>query len=170
MVAKVFGSVLHGVEAFRITVEVHVGKGLGYHLTGQPDEGVNEGLGRAEVAIKGLGYSMPRTKLSINLSPADIRKTGAGFDLPMAVGILLASEQVFDSGVLKNHLVLGELGLDGSILPVRGPQCMASQALADGMKGIILPRANQQEAALVVGIHVSARRCWRGGCPPSCRR
>jgi len=154
MVAKIFGSVLHGVEAFRITVEVNVGKGLGYHLTGQPDEVVKESLGRAEVAIKGLGYHMPRTKLSVNLSPANIRKTGAGFDLPMAVGILLASGQVKDRGLLTDHIVVGELGLDGSVLPVKGALCMASQAQVDGMKGIILPVANKREAALVGEIQV----------------
>jgi magnesium chelatase family protein len=154
MLAKVFGSALHGVEAFRITVEVNVTNGLGYTVTGQPDEVVRESLSRAEVAIKGLGLRMPRTKLSVNLSPAHIRKTGAGFDLPIALGILLASGQLFDRQQLSDYIVVGELGLDGSVLPVKGALCMASQALADGMKGIILPEANGLEAALVEGITV----------------
>jgi len=154
MLAKVFGSFLYGVEAFRISVEVNVGNGLGYHITGQPDEIVKESLGRAEVAIKGLNYQMPRTKLSVNLSPADIRKTGAGFDLPIALGILLASGQAKDTGLLKSFIVVGELGLDGTVLPVRGTLCMASQALADGMQGIMVPRANLPEAALVEGLNV----------------
>src|ERR1700735_2586490 len=154
MLAKVFGSILHGVEAFRIMVEVNVGNGLGYHITGQPDEIVKESLGRAEVAIKGLNYQMPRTKLSVNLSPADIRKTGAGFDLPIALGILLASGQARDGALLRSFIVVGELGLDGTVLPVRGSLCMASQALADGMRGIILPLANLPEAGLVGGLNV----------------
>ncbi len=154
MLAKVFGSILHGVEAFRIMVEVNVGNGLGYHITGQPDEIVKESLGRAEVAIKGLNYQMPRSKLSVNLSPADIRKTGAGFDLPIALGILLASGQARDAALLQRFIVVGELGLDGSVLPVRGTLCMASQALADGMEGIIVPKANLPEAGLVEGLSV----------------
>jgi magnesium chelatase family protein len=154
MLAKVYGSILHGVEAFRIMVEVNVGNGLGYHITGQPDEIVKESLGRAEVAIKGLNYQMPRSKLSVNLSPADIRKTGAGFDLPIALGILLASGQAKDAGLLKSFIVVGELGLDGTVLPVRGTLCMASQALADGMQGIIVPKANLPEAGLVEGLSV----------------
>jgi magnesium chelatase family protein len=154
MLAKVFGSALHGVEAFRITVEVSVGNGLGYTVTGQLDEVVRESLSRAEVAIKGLGLHMPRTKLSVNLSPAHIRKTGAGFDLPIALGILLASGQLIDRRQLSDYIVVGELGLDGSILPVKGALCMASQARADGMEGIILPAANAPEAALVEGIAV----------------
>src|ERR1700759_1150115 len=85
MLAKVFGSARHGVEAFRITVEVNIGNGLGYYITGQPDEIVKESLGRAEVAIKGLDYQMPRTKLSVNLSPAHIRKTGAAFELLLLI-------------------------------------------------------------------------------------
>jgi len=154
MLAKVFGSALHGVEAFRITVEVNIGNGLGYYITGQPDEIVKESLGRAEVAIKGLDYQMPCTKLSVNLSPAHIRKTGAAFDLPIALGILLASGQAKDPGLLKGFIVVGELGLDGSVLPVRGTLCMTCQALADGMKGIIVPRANLPEASLVGGLSV----------------
>jgi magnesium chelatase family protein len=154
MLAKVFGSVLHGVEAFRISVEVNVTNGLGYTVTGQPDEVARESLSRAEVAIKGLGLHMPRTKLSVNLSPAHIRKTGAGFDLPIALGILLASGQLIDRQELSDFIVVGELGLDGSILPVKGALCMACQARADGMKGIILPAANAREAGLVDGIEV----------------
>jgi magnesium chelatase family protein len=119
MLARVNGSVLYGVEAFRVTVEVNVAEGLGYFVTGQADDLVKESLSRVDVVIKGLGFRMPRTKLSVNLSPAGIRKTGAGFDLPIAVGILMASGQVKDRGLLTNYVLVGELGLDGSILPVR---------------------------------------------------
>ncbi|HXB10250.1 MAG TPA: ATP-binding protein, partial [Puia sp.] len=154
MLTKVFGSILHGVEAFRITVEVNIGKGVGYFITGQPDDVVRESLGRAEVAIKGLGFYMPRTKLTINLSPAHLRKTGAGFDLPIAVGILLATGQVIGHGLPQEYIIAGELALDGTVLPVRGALCMASQAKADGMKGIIVSRENAREASLVDGIKV----------------
>jgi len=93
MLTKITGSHLHGVEAFPISVEVYVGNGLGYSITGQPDDIVRESLTRVEIAIKSMGFHMPRQKLSINLSPAHIRKTGAGYDVPIAVGILKASGQ-----------------------------------------------------------------------------
>src|SRR5882757_4059101 len=115
MLAKIRGSVLHGVEALPVTIEVNVGNGLGYFVTGQPDETVKESLHRIEVAIKAMGFQMPRQKLSVNLSPVHIRKTGAGFDLPIAVGILKASGQVEDLGKLNDYIVVGELGLDGSV-------------------------------------------------------
>src|ERR1700731_4365202 len=118
MIAKVYGSLLYGVEAFRITVEVNVDNGLGYFITGQPDDAVKESLSRIEVVIKGLGYYMPRTKLSVNLSSAHIRKTGAGFDLPIALGILLATYQVPPPGKFKDWIWAGELGLDGTVYPL----------------------------------------------------
>src|ERR1700733_102061 len=109
MLAKINGSSLHGGEACRISVEVSVANGLGYYITGQPDDAVKESLHRIEVAIKSLGYRMPRTKLSVNLSPVHIRKTGAGCDLPIAIGILMASEQLVDLGKLRDYVLVGEL-------------------------------------------------------------
>jgi len=161
MYAKIRGTVLHGVEAFPVTVEVNVGKGLGYFITGQPDDGVRESLSRIEVAIKSTGFSMPREKLSVNLSPAHVRKTGAGFDLPIAIGILLASGQVVDLGKLKDYILAGELGLDGSLYPVRGALCMAYQALKDGIRGLVLPVVSAREAALLKGIEVIGVRHLR---------
>lgn len=154
MLVKINGMVLHGVGAFRISVEVSVANGLGYFITGQPDDAVRESLSRIEIAIKSLGYRMPRTKVSVNLSPVHIRKTGAGFDLPIAVGILLASEQVFDFCRLRDYILVGELGLDGTICPIRGCLCMAHQAAQAGIKGILVPRASAREANLVDGIEV----------------
>ena len=154
MLAKLYGMVLHGVEAFRVTVEVSVAPGLGYFITGQPDDTVRESLSRVEVAIKTLGYYMPRTKISVNLSPAHVPKTGAGFDLPIAIGVLLASEQLFDQDRLGRYIITGELGLDGSIYPVRGALCIACQAQKEKITGIILPADNAAEARLVAGLDV----------------
>src|SRR6266542_1506526 len=154
MQAKIFSSALHGVDAFRITIEVSVSNGIGYVITGLPDDAIKESLGRLGIAIEGCGSHMPRTKLVINLAPADIRKTGTAFDLPIALGILLASEQTIDLGKLKEYIVIGELVLDGSIYTVRGALCMAYRALTDGCKGIVLPHANAEEAALIKGIEV----------------
>lgn len=154
MQAKIFSSALHGVDAFRITIEVSVSNGAGYMITGLPDDGIKESLNRLSVAINSNGYFMPRTKLVVNLAPADIRKTGTAFDLPIAIGILLASEQAVDLKKLNDYVVVGELGLDGSVYPVRGALCMAYRALLDGHKGIVLPDANAEEAALIKGIEV----------------
>lgn len=156
MLAKLFGSALYGVDAFRVTIEVSVSNGLGCQLTGLPDEAIKESLSRIEVAIKSHSYQMPRTKMVINLAPADVRKTGTAFDLPIALGILLASGQIEDLGKLKDYIIIGEIGLDGTLQPVRGALCMAYQALQDGFKGIVLPRANAEEASLVQGIEVYA--------------
>jgi magnesium chelatase family protein len=154
MLAKLFGSALHGVDAFRITIEVSVSNGLGYQITGLPDDAIKESLSRIDVAIKSNGYQMPRTKLVINLAPADIRKAGTAFDLPITLGILLASEQLVDLGKLKDYIVIGEVGLDGALYPVRGALCMAYQAKQEGFKGIVLPAANAPEATLAGGIDV----------------
>jgi len=154
MLAKLFGSALHGVDAFRVTIEVSVSNGLGCQLTGLPDDAIKESLSRIEIAIKSNGYQMPRTKLVINLAPADVRKSGTAFDLPITLGILMATGQLEDLDKLKDYIIIGEIGLDGMLHPVRGALCMAHQALQDGYKGIVLPRPNAEEASLVEGIEV----------------
>jgi magnesium chelatase family protein len=154
MLAKINSSALYGVEAFRIKIEVNIANGTGYFITGQPDDAVKESLSRIDVALKSNSYHMPRTKISINLAPANIRKEGTAYDLPIAMGILLASEQEFDLGKLQDFIVIGELGLDGSVYPVRGALCMAYQAKRDGYKGIILPASNAADAALIKEIQV----------------
>lgn len=159
MLTKINSYALHGIDAFRIITEVNVvNKGVGWQITGQPDDCVRESLSRIDVAINSNGYHMPRTKLSINLAPADVRKTGTTYDLPIAIGILLASEQIIDLGKLKDYVLIGEIGLDGSVYPVRGALCIAYQAMRDGFKGIVLPASNAREAALVEGIDVYAVR------------
>ena len=154
MLAKINSSTLFGIDAFRVSVEVSVTKGLGYVITGLPDDGIKESLSRIAIAIHSNDFQMPRTKLVINLAPADVRKTGTAFDLPITLGILLATGQVSNIERLSNLIVIGEIGLDGSIFPVRGAFCMTYQAAKSGFNGIILPRANAQEASLVKGIKV----------------
>jgi magnesium chelatase family protein len=154
MLAKIYGSALYGVDAFRVTVEVSVSNGINYQITGLPDDAIKESLSRIAIVINSNGFHMPRNKLVINLSPADVRKTGTAFDLPIAIGIMLANEELHDINKLKDYLLVGELGLDGSILPVRGALCMAHLARKEGLKGIILPAANAKEASLVTGIDV----------------
>lgn len=158
MLAKISSSALFGVDAYPVSVEVSVTRGLGYMITGLPDDGIKESLSRIAIAIHSNDFQMPRTKLVINLAPADTRKTGSAFDLPIALGILLATEQIASPGKPDEYLVIGELGLDGSLFPVRGALCMAYQAKRDGYKGIILPKQNANEAALVGGLLVFGAR------------
>jgi magnesium chelatase family protein len=154
MLAKLFGSAVHGVDAFRITVEVSVSNGIGYQITGLPDDAIRESLSRIAVALKNSGFHMPRNKLVINLAPADVRKTGTAFDLPITIGILLASGQLEMNDGLKDITLIGEIGLDGTIYPVRGALCMTFRAQRDGFKGIVLPMVNEREASLVKGVSV----------------
>lgn len=154
MVAKTFGAALQGVEAVPITLEVSVGQGLHTFLVGLPDNVVKESLIRIEVAIKSSGLHMPRTKIVINLAPADLQKTGAAFDLPLALGILAASGQIENSNLLNEYMIAGELGLDGSIQSIRGVLPMAILARNKKLKGLIIPNHNQCEAALVNNLNI----------------
>jgi magnesium chelatase family protein len=154
MLAKINSSSLFGIDAFRISVEVSVTKGLGYIISGLPDDAIKESLSRIAIAIHANDFQMPRTKLVINLAPADVRKSGSAFDLPITLGILLASGQITDINKLRDYVVIGEIGMDGSIFPVRGALNMANQAVKDGYKGIILPNSNAREASWVEGIDV----------------
>ena len=154
MLVKTFGSAVYGVEAITITIEVTVGEGTGTWLTGLPDVAIKESLWRVESSIKEHQYYMPRNKVVINLAPADIRKSGASFDLPMAIAILGASMQLRSSTRLNEYVIMGELGLDGTIHPIRGALPMAITARREGFRGIILPKQNAREAAMVNNIEV----------------
>jgi magnesium chelatase family protein len=154
MIARLFGSALHGVEAFPVLVEVSISKGLGYHISGLPDDAVRESLSRIAIAIEHNGYQMPRTKIMINLSPAGYRKTGTSFDLPILLGILIASGQMEDTLVLQQYLYAGEVGLDGSVHRIMGALCVAELAAKKKFAGIIIPRDNANEAALVRSIPI----------------
>jgi magnesium chelatase family protein len=120
MLAKIFSSSLHSVDAFRITIEVSVGRGIGYFLTGLPDDAKKESLGRVAVAIMDNRYRMPRTRMVVKLIPADIRKNGTAFDLPIALGILAATGQLPNPEKLDKYLIIGEMGDGWQPLPCKG--------------------------------------------------
>ena len=156
MLVKTKGSAIVGIDAVTITIEVNVSMGQGYCIVGLPDNAVKESLDRTESAIKSNGFHMPRTKLVINLSPADLKKSGAAFDLPIAIGILAASEQITQPSLIEKYLFMGELGLDGSLYPIKGILAMAMQAQAEGFTAMIIPTQNAAEALMVDGIPVYA--------------
>ena len=156
MLVKTKGSAIVGIDAVTITIEVNVSMGQGYCIVGLPDNAVKESLDRTESAIKSNGFHMPRTKLVINLSPADLKKSGAAFDLPIAIGILAASEQITQPSLIEKYLIMGELGLDGSLYPIKGILAMAMQAKEEGFAAMIIPRQNAAEALMVEGISVFA--------------
>ncbi|MDD2794205.1 MAG: YifB family Mg chelatase-like AAA ATPase [Sediminibacterium sp.] len=154
MLVKTFGSAVYGVDAITITIEVNVSMGQGYSIVGLPDSAVRESLQRTESAIKTNGLHMPRTKVVVNLAPADIRKTGSALDLPIALAVLGASEQLAHPEQLSEYMILGELGLDGTVQPIKGALPIAIQARKEGFKGLIVPRANVREAAMVNNLNV----------------
>lgn len=156
MLVKTFGSAVYGVEAITITVEVNVTEGLYTFVVGLADSAVKESIQRIESAIKSNGYYMPRTKVIINLAPAGIRKSGPYFDLPIAIGVLAASEQIPPTVSLKDYMIMGELGLDGNIQPIKGALPIAIQARREKFKGLLLPRQNAREAAIVNQLPVFA--------------
>ncbi|GAC1438073.1 MAG: YifB family Mg chelatase-like AAA ATPase [Sediminibacterium sp.] len=154
MLVKTFGSAISGVDAITITIEVNVSMGQHYSIVGLPDNAVRESLKRTESAIKNNNCHMPRTKVVVNLAPADIKKTGSAFDLPIAIGILAASEQLENPESLKDYVIMGELGLDGSVQAIKGALSIAIQARKEGFKGLMVPRVNVREAALVNNLAV----------------
>jgi magnesium chelatase family protein len=155
MLIKTFGSAVYGVEAITITVEVSVNnQGKDYYMVGLPDSAVKESLQRVESAIKSNHYWMPRTKLVVNLAPADIRKTGTAFDLPIAIGTLGATEQIEHPEKLSEYVIMGELSLDGTIRPIKGALPIAIQARKEGFKGLIVPKQNAREAAMVNNLNI----------------
>lgn len=154
MLVKTFGSAVYGVEAIAITIEVNVSNGQGYHIVGLPDNAIKESLQRVESSIKTNKYEMPRTKIVVNMAPADIKKTGSAFDLPIAIGILGASEQLAEHERLKDYVIMGELSLDGTVQPIKGALPIAIQARREGFKGLIVPKLNAREAGMVNNIAV----------------
>jgi len=155
MLTQIFGSAVFGISAQSIIIEVHIHPGVGYHLVGLPDNAVKESNHRIAAAVMECGYKLPGKRITINMAPADLRKEGAAYDVPIALGILIASGQVETSQQSK-WIIMGELSLDGTLRPVRGVLPMALQAYEDGFKGILVPKENGQEAAIVEGIEVHA--------------
>lgn len=153
MLAKTFGSAVHGVTARTIMVEVSVDQGIRFFMSGLPDNAVKESQHRVESALKNCGYFMPRKKTVVNLAPADIRKEGSSYDLPIALCVLKASEQAALQK-LDQYIIMGELALDGKLRPIKGVLPIAIQAQLEGFKGFILPADNAKEAAVVKGLTV----------------
>ncbi len=150
MLVKTFGSAVYGVDAITISVEVDVNnQGKHYFIVGLPDNAIKESLQRVESAIKSNHYYMPRTKLVVNLAPADIKKSGTAFDLPIAIGVLGATGQVDEPRKLERYLIMGELSLDGAVKSIKGALPIAIQARKEGFEGLIVPSANAREAAMV---------------------
>ncbi len=154
MLVKTFGSAVYGVEAITITIEVNVMDGKEYFIVGLPDSAVKESIQRVESAIKTNGYYMPRTKLVVSLAPADIKKSGSAFDLAIALGTLGASGQLVFPEKLSEYVIMGELNLDGSVHPIKGALPIAIQARKEGFKGLIVPKQNAREAAMVNQLNV----------------
>ncbi|MBZ0231484.1 MAG: YifB family Mg chelatase-like AAA ATPase [Deltaproteobacteria bacterium] len=157
MLARLYSATLRGVDAIPIDVEVDITGGNlpSYHVVGMPAQSVREGAVRIRSALEAGGQELPQKKITVNLAPADLPKIGAAFDLPIAVGVLVA-EGLFDLGDFEDYLFLGELGLDGTLRKVRGALAAAILARQQGKRGIVLPHASAGEAAVVDGIDVLA--------------
>lgn len=153
MLIKTYGSAVQGIDATTITIEVNISQGINFHLVGLPDNAVRESQQRIDSALKYSGYKIPGFKIVINMAPADIRKEGSAYDLPLAVGILAASEQIENSEVHK-YVIMGELSLDGSVRPIKGALPIAIQAREENFTGFILPKENAREAAVVNNLKV----------------
>lgn len=156
MLVKTFGSAVYGVEAITITIEVNwlSTSGKDMMIVGLPDNAVKESLQRIESTFKTNGFQVPRTKVVVNLAPADIKKSGTPFDLPIALGILGASEQLENKDALSNYVIMGELSLDGEIRSIKGALPIAIQARKEGFKGLIVPKMNAKEAGMVNNLKV----------------
>lgn len=158
MLVKTYASAVQGINAQTITIEVNAGGTVAagkqfYYLVGLPDNAVKEGFQRIEAAIKNIGYKMPRLKLVVNMAPADIRKEGSSYDLPIALGILSATKQMSDEK-LSDYIIMGEMALDGHLRPIKGALPIAIEARKQKFKGIILPKQNAKEAAIVNDLEV----------------
>ncbi|MCX6186898.1 MAG: YifB family Mg chelatase-like AAA ATPase [Bacteroidetes bacterium] len=155
MLVRTFGSAVYGVNAINVTIEVNVaeGNGVGYFLVGLPDNAVKESQHRIETALKNNHYRIPRQKIVVNMAPADIRKEGSAYDLPIAIGYLAASGQL-NSDDIEKYIIMGELSLDGYLKPIKGALPIAVQARKEGFTGFILPKENAREAAIVNNLNV----------------
>lgn len=153
MLVKIFAAAVQGISARLITIEVNCSKGIKFLLVGLPDASVKESHERMISALQFNGYKFPRKQIVINMSPADIRKEGSAYDLPLAIGVLAASEGLAIDK-LTDYIMMGELSLDGTILPVKGVLPIAILAKESGFNGFILPEENAKEAAVVEGLEV----------------
>jgi len=157
MIVKVATGAIVGIDSYPVDVEIDVSsQGLPHFFTvGLPDAAVKESKDRVKSAIKNSGYMFPKHRVTVNLAPADLRKEGTSFDLPIAVGIL-AAQSIINTHTLNHYLLIGELSLDGSVKPVNGALSAAHQAQQTGLKGLVLPRQNAREASMIDSIDVIA--------------
>lgn len=153
MLVKLFGAAVQGIDATIITIEVNSSRGIKFFLVGLPDSAVKESHERIVSALQVNGYKFPTCQIVINMAPADIRKEGSSYDLPLAIGILAATG-IINSDKLGKYLLIGELSLDGSLQPVKGALPIAIAARAQGFEGFILPKQNAREAAVVNNLQV----------------
>ncbi len=153
MLVKTFGAAVTGIDAITITIEVNVTRGIRFFLVGLPDNAIKESQQRIESVFKELGHKWPGKRIVVNMAPADTRKEGSAYDLPIAIGVLAADEQILASRIC-DYMMMGELSLDGSVHPIKGALPIALQARADGFKGFIVPKKNAREAAVVKGLDV----------------
>ena len=157
MLIKVFGAAVQGIDAYIVTIEASTSRGIRFFLVGLPDSAVKESHERIVSAFHVNGYKFPSCQIIINMAPADIRKEGAAYDLPLAIGIM-ATVGELDADLLNDYVIMGELSLDGTLQPVKGALSMAIRARSEGFKGIILPVQNAPEAAVIDGIEVYGAR------------
>ena len=160
MLTKVYSASIQGIDAMAVTIETDIGRGAAYNVSGLADTTVKESYDRIVAAMQHSGFSFPRMRITINLAPADVKKEGSGFDLPITIGLLTASEQLKVPD-LNQYMLAGELSLDGSLLPVKGALPMAVKARAMGLKRLIVPEANVTEAAVVDRLEVYGARNLR---------
>ena len=153
MLVKSFCAAVNGLEVTTVTIEVSMTRGVLFHLTGLPDSTVKESRDRIAAALQNNGYKFPVADITINLSPADIRKEGSGYDLPLAIAIMAANEKI-TSDHLHEYMIVGELGLDGKLQPIRGALPIAIRARKEKFKGLIVPKQNVREAAVVNQLEV----------------
>jgi magnesium chelatase family protein len=153
MLVKTYGSAVYGINATTVTVETNISQGVNFFLVGLPDNAVKESHQRIDAALKNNGYKIPGKSIVINMAPADIRKEGSAYDLTIATGILAASEQI-KSDKVGDYIIMGELSLDGGLQPIKGVLPIAIKALKEKFKGIILPKQNAREAAVVENLEV----------------
>ncbi|MBT3417358.1 MAG: YifB family Mg chelatase-like AAA ATPase [Flavobacteriales bacterium] len=153
MLVKTYGSAVNGIHAATITIEVDVTAGIKFFLVGLPDNAVKESEQRIRASLQNNGYRIPGKKIIINMAPADIRKEGSAYDLPLAIGILAASGQM-KSKKISDYIIMGELSLDGGLQHIKGALPIAVKAREEGFKGIILPKENAREAAIVSDLEV----------------
>ena len=153
MLVKTYCAAVNGLEVTTVTVEVSLNRGVQYHLTGLGDEAVRESRDRIAAALQYSGFKFPVADITINMAPADLRKEGSSFDLPLAIGILGANSNIIEDH-LKEYMMVGELSLDGTLQPIKGALPIAIRARAEHFKGLIVPEQNVREAAVVNNLEV----------------